>query len=440
MTNDASVPGKTGSDQSVHFGQANKTGLFVAGGLAATTVGRFLILILAGIMLDSDDLGRFVLWQSAVAIAAEFGRWGIPRAALFLLNQSNNSATSDDSAFTRRDVISASLLPALAASALAALLLPFLLDTTIPGPVVAILTAAWVLGEALRLPASESFRAEGQVVEATILGDAGRIFLGLAFMLGAFAFSADLLIVVIAAAGASLLTGLAATRSALSRSATTPSSADTTRQIWRASGPLLVIGLIGVAQRHALVFVAASFLSLADTGTFALLLRASMLSAQVLHGLISFVSPAIARTELPTQAKELSRRLGTLTLRATGAAIAIGVGLLVVAPPTIRHLQGLQAANLVFLLAILCLGHIINVASGPGGQVLVLKGHDRVVRQIAAVGLIMLVSLAAISTWAYGLTGSVVAFSTVVAIRAVTTAGLCRQRTGVSPWLRLRSG
>ncbi len=432
----------------IHLGQGKQAGLLVAGGLATATAGRVLILVIAGIMLDPDDLGRFVLWQSIVTLAAEIGRWGIPRASLFLLSPLKNagqpeqrrSGLDPSASFRNRDMVLASLPPALAASAVTAICCSVFFGSSTNGLspiVVGLLTFVWVFGEAVRLPASESFRASGHVVKATVLGDGGRIVLATLILGVASTLTQGLGTVVASISVASLLVAIVASRAAWTFSKT--SAAGLTEGlavtgVLRAGTPLLTIGLTGVAQRQVLILIAASTLSLADTGRFTLLLRASMLVGLVLHGLVAFVSPAVANTELPRQAGQLSRRLGALTKRATSIAIGMGLTLFVMIPPAVRHLSMEGAFGLRLPLAILILGQVVNVATGPGGQVLVLHGYERLVQRIALLGFILVVILGVGATPYFNLNGLAAAFALAVVFRNMVTASVCRRKTGIKPW------
>ena len=69
----------------VRFGQSGEAGRWVISGVLMAALGRFVVLLVVGSQLGSADLGRFVLWQATVAMAATLGSLGMTRAGLILV-------------------------------------------------------------------------------------------------------------------------------------------------------------------------------------------------------------------------------------------------------------------------------------------------------------------------------------------------------------------
>ena len=500
--------------------------MWLAGGLAVSTVANLAVLAVAALLVDGTSFGRFVLWQTLVALAAVFGRLGLGRAALAVVGETDDVSPAIRSVLTVS--IGASMIVGLIAAGI---------GLAVDGLVVGLITFVWVFGEGARLPAAETFRAQGLLAPATILGDAGRVFLALVLVtvggvltksttglaLGAAAASG--ITAVAAVAAANMRSTLRASASARSRSqhvnasdlrgqtpnqgsdpsgldkrqptaGTDPSGLDQRqptagsdpsgldqrqptagsdpsgldqRQPTAGSDPsgldqhqpnnspsdpsgldqrqhqetakrgLSMIGLEiqGVIQRHATTWLAATFLSLADAGVFTLAARAAFFVGLIMQAEVQYVGPAVVASADDPDPDNLSDRLAYLTLRATAAAAIVGLGIIIVAPIAIGWLSDDVASGLAIAIAVLVIGQIINVATGPGGQVLTLRGHPFVVQGIGIAAVIVLVLGGGLGAWAGGFIGLAIASAISTAGRNLMVAGVCVQRLGVDPRARL---
>ena len=404
----------------------------VGGGLVVATAGRVAILALAVSILSPADFGRFVIWQSVVSLGAEVGRWGLPRAAFFLLHSDERGQPIAGI----HQLILAGLLPTGVASIGAGIITAVLLargPSGLSALAVFVVTALWVAGEAMRLPASESFRVNGKITKATLLGDAGRVVAGLVLLLVMSRVSANLTAIASATAAASVIVALVSVRLAWRDSKGAARSIPLS-SIRSQSSPLLAISLVSVAQRQLIVLIAASVLSLSHTGTFTLLLRGSTIAGLVLQGLVAYVGPSIGVSRNPNQTHQLSLRLRQLTTRATIFSIGLGVVLFAVLPPLLLVLTNEPDSVTRLPLAVLLLGHVLNTATGPGGQVLVIGGHQRYVLRINTLSLLVLIA-SSFALAPLGLTGLALALSLASVFRSFAIAKVCVDRTGIRPWM-----
>ncbi len=409
----------------VRFGQSGETGRWVIGGVLVAALGRFFVLLVVGSQLGSADLGRFVLWQATVAMAATLGSLGMTRAGLILVG----AELGEGGGQSANGAALMSLRIAGFGGALAGVAAALMVSNAMPGRglLPATITFAWVVAESLRAPASEMHRARGRIKLATLTGDGGRLAAACVLSFLVLPGNPGLLHFGGAAAAASVASMSAAVGASWVRGSASVSASEA----GRLGLSMMGIDVISVAQRQALVWVGATVLTLGEVGWFAVGQRSVGLLGLILVALNHFVTPSIVAAELPRQAGSLTLRLRHLTDRAFAASGVGAVGFIVIAVPVLQGLLDVPLSGLVVLVLAFSLAQIVNAATGPSGLVLALRGHHLVVQRYGLYATVALLAGGLVGGSLFGVIGLSVAAALVAIVRTLITATACRRLTAV---------
>jgi len=142
------------------------------------------------------------------------------------------------------------------------------------------------------------------------------------------------------------------------------------------------------------------------------------------------LSPALARMwaskDIPGLAVAL-RRGGVMT---TVAGVVI-IALLLVPGPWFLQLFGDAYRSSYGILAVLCIGQFVNVATGVVGSVLIMSNHERTVADINGMCLLLNIVLAIPCVYAWGAIGAAMATSIVMVVRNIALASSVRRLLGL---------
>ena len=117
-------------------------------------------------------------------------------------------------------------------------------------------------------------------------------------------------------------------------------------------------------------------------------------------------------------------------------AVATGGAILIVAGPVLDRLGGNYgtAESIIF---VLILGQIVNVGSGPIGQLYVMTGHETVVLRVsAASALVSVLSIVAL-TFAFGATGTAAGVTAGFIAKNASLVLLARRHLHISPFVAM---
>ena len=473
------------------FAQGPSARRWVVGGTMAGVGLRLVLLAVVASRLDPDPFGWFVLLTSVALVGAEAGRFGLGRGALRLVGQARAGATpipgSGDLHALNRTLASTVTLSGFGAGLVAGAVVATLVATvdSLPGrwPLVPAV-GLWVVADSIRLPLAEAQRAEGRIRAATLLGDPGRAAAAVLAVVVAVSIEPSLTAVVVASAAASLTGATLALTTTLARAPSGPAlttspdptgvgpaesrayadvgsaglsdptdvgpaesraSADVGSAGGRSGGAisrrsilgvgrgLVVVDLVNVALRYTVPWTAAWLLSVADAGRLNLALRATGVIALTLQALGTYVGPAVVTSDVRDATTALSARLGRqgnrVLMVAAGLAVVI-VGLVPLAIVTVLDGDG---AELAIVVAILAVAQVVNVATGPAGQILALTGHERRVLTVTVVIGALATAAGVVGAVLAGGPGLALAVAAGTIVRNIVLAGDAHTRSGVDP-------
>jgi O-antigen/teichoic acid export membrane protein len=156
-----------------------------------------------------------------------------------------------------------------------------------------------------------------------------------------------------------------------------------TGRLLRTSMPLLLVNSMNLIMGWTDVLVLGMYRDAGEVGIYGIALRLSLLTAFVLSAVNVVVAPQFAALHAQgdvTALKRLAQQSAFWTLAAAAPAIL----LLLLVPDLILQIFGPQFKEGAGALRILAIGQFVNVATGSVGILLVMTGHEKVMRNIVA--------------------------------------------------------
>jgi O-antigen/teichoic acid export membrane protein len=151
----------------------------------------------------------------------------------------------------------------------------------------------------------------------------------------------------------------------------------------RTSTPLLLVNSMNLVLGWTDVLVLGMWRDAAEVGIYGIALRIALLTAFVLSAINVVVAPQFAALHSQgndAALKRLAQQSALWTLIAAAPAILV----LLLVPDLILQIFGPQFKDGAGALRILALGQLVNVATGSVGILLVMTGHEKLMRNIVA--------------------------------------------------------
>ncbi len=159
-------------------------------------------------------------------------------------------------------------------------------------------------------------------------------------------------------------------------------------QLLRTSVPLLLVNSMNLVLGWTDVLVLGMWRDAAEVGIYGIVLRVALLTAFVLSAINVVVAPQFAALHAEGNAAAL-KRLAQQGAMWTLAAAAPAILLLLLVPDLILQLFGPQFKDGAGSLRLLALGQLVNVATGSVAVLLVMTGHEKLMRNIVAASAVL---------------------------------------------------
>jgi O-antigen/teichoic acid export membrane protein len=357
--------------------------LAVLAARAGGGISAFVLSVLLARILGMRGVGLYFLATTVTSFAIVVGRAGQENAVLRFGAIAADREDWDALTGLRR----ASRWLVLAASGAVAILLfaaaPALASWAFHEPELAPLLRILALGVPLTALATvdiELVRATGRVRIAAILEALPSPALSLAFvvplaviyglagaMAGTVAVGAAVLLVV-AVAARRVVPALAGPTGHFERA-----------RLVQTGIPLLWVGLSAMVLSVTDTLMLGVLADARAVGLYGAAVRAAALASSALAAVNAVVSPRFAALHADGRIDEIRR----LSRSATGQALLLALPILAIcaaAPGTVLSLFGPEFATGASVLLVLVVGHGVNVLTGPVGMVLVMTGHEKIMR------------------------------------------------------------
>ncbi|MBI5750779.1 MAG: flippase [Hydrogenophilales bacterium] len=182
-------------------------------------------------------------------------------------------------------------------------------------------------------------------------------------------------------------------------------------RLLRSGSPLLWVALLNTLVSTVDVLILGALGTAADVGVYGVAARLAMLTTFILLAVNSYAAPKFAVFHCNNDLAGLAQyavRSTRLTLLIASPILFV----LVAMPKVVLSLFGPQFEQGEWVLVILALGQMINVATGSVGQILIMTGNERILRSCSIASVLITVALNFSLIPYFGALGA--AFSTMV--------------------------
>ena len=189
-------------------------------------------------------------------------------------------------------------------------------------------------------------------------------------------------------------------------------------KLLRASTPLLWVASINVVTNWSGSVFLGIWGTEAEVGVFNVAYRTAMLITFVLLAVNSVVGPKFAAAHRRGDSPMMERLLRRSTRLMTYWAAPM-TAVLLLAPGWVMRLFGGDFETGRGTLMILAVAQFINVAAGSLGKLLIMTGHERVMRNVVMASAVITIVACILLIPAYGLLGAAVAAAIAIVMRNV---------------------
>lgn len=391
----------------------------------------FLLSVALARLFGSHGIGTYFLALAVTNVAIVLSRAGLDNVVLRRVARHERDGDLAGARGTQRR---ASQIVALLASGagltivVAAPALARLFGEADLTPMLRIMALAVPTGALLALHA-EALRGAGNATRAHLLQVVGPAAVALALLLlwgdrsGVTAMAG----IFVVASALMLLLALRAWRARTSRGPLAPPSANA---LLREGLPLLVVAAMSFVMAWTDTLMLGAWAGTADVGVYGAALRVASLTAFVLLA----VNSITARRYAYLHAEGRRGELEDLARRSTGlmvlAAAPIVIALLAV-PGLVLGVFGAEFPRGAGALRLLVLGQAVNVLTGSVGYLLMMTGHERLMRDTIVAAGVANVLLNALLVPRYGMTGAAAATAASLAGMNLASMVLVHRHLGI---------
>ena len=197
--------------------------------------------------------------------------------------------------------------------------------------------------------------------------------------------------------------------------------------------PLLVLGGTQQLNTEVVVIMLGHINGVENSGIDRLCARGAELVSFVLVALNTSTAPTFSRLHAQGDLQELSRLMAKTTRVAFLASLPVALPLMFTSDWVLRILYGPEFAIGATALAILCLGYLLCVITGPVGFLLMMTGHDRDAVKGTLAALIVTILLALILIPRWGLNGAAAAAALGMVLRNSMNCWHVYKRLDIKP-------
>jgi O-antigen/teichoic acid export membrane protein len=201
--------------------------------------------------------------------------------------------------------------------------------------------------------------------------------------------------------------------------------------ILRSAMPLFWFAVLSALMGTMDVLVLGRLGSTADIGIYGVAVRLAMLTSFILMAANSYAGPHYAAANALGDMVVL-RRLAVRSAQVTTAVAAPLLLLFVAVPSELMGLfgQGFKAGGTV--LVVLALGQFVNVATGSAGQILIMTGHEKDMRNISFMAAAVTLAALFVFAPAWGAFGVAVATVMGVVTQKILAIRVVKKRLGLT--------
>lgn len=391
--------------------------------------------VLLGRTLGAEGAGLYFLSLTVVTIATVFGRMGLDNAVLRYI--AAGAATNDWPSVQgiRRKALSLALGASVTAGTATFLLAPWLCESLFSQPeltrplrwmTLAVVPMVFVILQAEMLKGLKRIFAS-QLVHGVLVP--GLALIGL-YLLGArYGVRGPIW----AYTGAALLAALVGLFFWWWSTPHLPigGGSFSTRRLLDSSIPLFWVASTDLVMAWVGIFALGVWGTKADVGVFSMASRTALLISLVLIAVNTIAAPKFAALYRNSDMEALESTAVRSTYMMLAFASPVLITFLII-PGWVMGLFGPEFVVGALPLMILALGQFVNVATGSVGYLLMMSGHERLVRNNVAAAAILNIILTVILVPIAGILGAAIATAVSLAVKNLAAAYLVRSHLKVA--------
>lgn len=204
-----------------------------------------------------------------------------------------------------------------------------------------------------------------------------------------------------------------------------------TRRLLRTSVPVLLVTSMNLVMGWTDILVLGIWADASQVGIYGISMRIAALTAFVLGAINIVVAPQFAALHAEGDVAAL-RRLAQQSAFWTTVVAAPALLVLVLVPDLILQLFGPQFKDGAWTLRILVVGQFVNLATGPVGTLLLMTGHEKLMRNnvAASAALNLIGNLVLVPS--YGATGAAASTAFSLAVMNVISWVMVRKKLHIN--------
>lgn len=202
------------------------------------------------------------------------------------------------------------------------------------------------------------------------------------------------------------------------------------RTLLNTANPMAWVALISVAMSFTETLLLGIFRTSGEVGLYAAALRLALLLNFVIIAFNSILAPKFASFYHAGDLESvhfMARRSIKLMLVATSPVFV----LYFLVPGQVMQLFGAEFADASLVLTILTVGQLVNIATGPVGIMLMMTGHERVMRKNLLITSAFTLFFGAFVIWRFGMIGAAGSAATGMLLLNGLSVWAVRRRLGV---------
>jgi O-antigen/teichoic acid export membrane protein len=257
-------------------------------------------------------------------------------------------------------------------------------------------------------------------------------FLGALVLIGGGALTATTAVAAyLAGMAVAFLVGVVLLRRSLPTALRTTSPRYATREWLFASARIMLINGVWMANRYVGILVLGTLDSTRATGVYNVVEKGAALIVMVHFAVNMPLAPAIARLHAQADHQALERVTERMARVATLVSLPLCAGFAIF-PGAYLSIFGSSFGIGATAMTILALAQLVNAATGPASNILIMTGYERPAVLATAAGLLVNLLLAIALVPLLGMTGSAIAFASSLAFWNVAMVILARRLLGIN--------
>lgn len=248
-------------------------------------------------------------------------------------------------------------------------------------------------------------------------------------VLGNFNGATGVVWVVVMSSSLAALIGVSFWRSATSRVCLIKGHFSLTKLL-KTSIPLFFVASMNMAMNWTSIFILGVFCSKAEVGIFSVAFRTAMLTSFILVAVNSIAAPKFAALYDSGKIDDLRRTARNSSKLMVLLSCPVFL-LFIIAPGWVMGIFGKEFVGGGNILAILSIGQFINVVTGSVGYLLMMCGHERLLRNNSIFVALLCVLLNMIMVPTMGAIGAAIATAICLSVLNIISAYLVKSRLGI---------